>query len=270
MKNLDWAQSYQYLISYEWKLIFIILEILAISIVLAFNLSSLFAFIASLILLTLFLYFESTSLPISISLSAWWVLILFAEAQSIFSSWGSMVIALCIFITALYVHIISIELIQASLEPIAKKVRLFIPLRNTNIVPNIKGESLDNWKVKRYVNDVMFYLMPFHNKRATINIKEVSSCRSSYAGTCIDIDEHTIQINIATHVNGIRQTKKNMMIILAHELVHAKQFLTGVLWEDYWHGEDFRNTAYRERPWEKEAYALQDKIFNKFWYFDIN
>jgi len=270
MKNLDWAPPYQYLISYEWKLTFIILEILVISTVLAFNLSSWFAFIASLILLTLFLYLESTSVPISISLAAWWVLTLFAGVQSIFPTLSSMIIALCIFLTVLYAHITSIELIQASLEPIAKKVRLFILLRNTNIVPNIKGESLDNWKVKRYVNDVMFYLMPFHNKRATINIKEVSSCRSSYAGTCIDIDEHTIQINIATHVNGIRQTKKNMMIILAHELVHAKQFLTGVLWEDYWHGEDFRNTAYRERPWEKEAYALQDKIFNKFWYFDIN
>lgn len=269
MKGSDWALPEKLSIANEWRLVFIIIEIITISTLIALNLNSFFVFTASIFFLSLLLYLESTSTIISISLAAWWTLTCFEGVQNIFFNWGSIVIASFIFLTALYVHMISIEPIQESIEPIAKKIRFFIPQRNTNIKPNLIGVSLDTWKVKRYVNDVMFYLMPFHNKRAKVNIKEVGSC-GPYAGYCTYIDENTVHIDIATHVNGDRQTKKDMMITLAHELVHAKQFLTGELWRDYWYGEDFSKTEYRERPWEKEAYALQDKIFNKFWYFDSN
>ena len=60
-----------------------------------------------------------------------------------------------------------------------------------------------------------------------------------------------------------------MMLNLAHELVHAKQFIKGELhptlykWKKF--KKDYAKTPYFKQPWEKEAYLMEDKIFNQFW-----
>ena len=62
-------------------------------------------------------------------------------------------------------------------------------------------------------------------------------------------------------------TLEEMMLNLAHELVHAKQFITGDLHSSLkvWKRKDYTKTPYRKTPWEKEAYLLEDKLLNKFW-----
>ena len=56
---------------------------------------------------------------------------------------------------------------------------------------------------------------------------------------------------------------------LAHELVHAKQFIKGELhptlnkWKKY--KKDYTKTPYLKQPWEKEAYKLEEELFNKYW-----
>ena len=58
------------------------------------------------------------------------------------------------------------------------------------------------------------------------------------------------------------------MLILAHEMVHLKQFVTGELVEHNeqhftWKGEDFYRVCdieYKRRGWEREALALQHKL----------
>ena len=61
---------------------------------------------------------------------------------------------------------------------------------------------------------------------------------------------------------------------LAHEMVHLKQFVRGELC-DYatgsvqWKSKRYsRNVKYSEQPWEKEAYRLEDKLYEEFaeWY----
>jgi len=56
---------------------------------------------------------------------------------------------------------------------------------------------------------------------------------------------------------------------IAHELVHVKQYLYNELNEQMtlWRGrkvseDDFEN--YFDRPWEKEAYELGDKLYDNF------
>ena len=62
---------------------------------------------------------------------------------------------------------------------------------------------------------------------------------------------------------------------LAHEMVHLKQFVRKELW-DYetgkvqWKKRMYGNVHYEDQPWEKEAYRLEDKLYNEFaeWYYE--
>ena len=62
---------------------------------------------------------------------------------------------------------------------------------------------------------------------------------------------------------------------LAHEMVHLKQFVRKELW-DYetgkvqWKKRMYGNVHYNDQPWEKEAYRLEDKLYNEFaeWYYE--
>ena len=54
---------------------------------------------------------------------------------------------------------------------------------------------------------------------------------------------------------------------LAHELVHARQFLRGEINEyNYvWKGQDYENQNYEDWPWEVEAYSLEQPLVDLFW-----
>lgn len=62
------------------------------------------------------------------------------------------------------------------------------------------------------------------------------------------------------------------MITLAHEMVHARQFVMGVLsqCDDYqyrWQDNpctDLRYIDYHERPWEEEAQATSVKLYDQY------
>lgn len=67
------------------------------------------------------------------------------------------------------------------------------------------------------------------------------------------------------------QTDEDIFKTLAHEMVHVKQMLKGESKELFkpayrklWKGEDHTNTIYEEQPWEKEAYALQDVLYDRY------
>ena len=62
---------------------------------------------------------------------------------------------------------------------------------------------------------------------------------------------------------------------LAHEMVHLKQFVRGELF-DYengrvqWKSRTFGRVHYTDQPWEKEAYRLEEELYEMFeeWYYD--
>ena len=66
-----------------------------------------------------------------------------------------------------------------------------------------------------------------------------------------------------------------ILIWLAHEMVHLKQFVRGELF-DYatgkvqWKRRMYGNVHYEDQPWEKEAYRLEEKLYNEFaeWYYE--
>ena len=56
---------------------------------------------------------------------------------------------------------------------------------------------------------------------------------------------------------------------LAHEMVHLKQFVRKELW-DYesgrvqWKSRSYGRVHYDDQPWEKEAYRLEDELYEMF------
>lgn len=76
-------------------------------------------------------------------------------------------------------------------------------------------------------------------------------------------DHQGVQIEISRD-----QSYKAMMVALAHEMVHAKQYLRKELtWDLRWKNSKRRYdlSDYENQPWEKEAMKLEYKLFDQCW-----
>jgi hypothetical protein len=90
----------------------------------------------------------------------------------------------------------------------------------------------------------------------------------NYVGDCEWLDDNIGPRQFLIRIST-RQTKNQRMVTLAHELTHVKQFVTNQLF-DYaansdltrWRRKiiDVTQYAYRDLPWEKDAYATQGPL----------
>ena len=89
-------------------------------------------------------------------------------------------------------------------------------------------------------------------------------------GYCFNVEggrrsrEYEISID-----NGM--TFDNFIKTLLHEFIHVKQYVTGELFDSgrgkaktTWKEQDHSRTPYSKQPWEREAYRLQEKLYNEF------
>lgn len=56
---------------------------------------------------------------------------------------------------------------------------------------------------------------------------------------------------------------EDQMQTLAHEMVHAKQFLRKELNGNLWKKRNYDHREYEEQPWEKEANKLEEKLYKR-------
>ena len=82
-----------------------------------------------------------------------------------------------------------------------------------------------------------------------------------------DTKEGYVDIHIARKSLGEKLSYESMMQTLAHEMVHAKQYLRGELcgYSMSWKGKKPRNYQYENAPWEKEAYKLEAELYQRCW-----
>ncbi len=130
----------------------------------------------------------------------------------------------------------------------------------------INGRIKHKKKVEDFVYNTLFDLMPRLKRTVYIDIDVVTECDNGTSALCWG-DNEEIQIELARECNGIKYTVDEMMLHLAHELVHAKQFIKGELHPSLlkWCQQDYSNTPYSKTPWETEAYRLEDIILTKHW-----
>jgi|TARA_B110001454_G_scaffold43183_1_gene42267 hypothetical protein len=101
--------------------------------------------------------------------------------------------------------------------------------------------------------------------------KEKSYGYCSIAGEMDNPREFLIELDAS-----MKHPFDQILIWLAHEMVHLKQFVRGELF-DYetgsvqWKSKRYsRDTNYSKQPWEKEAYRLEEKLYKEFaeWYYE--
>jgi len=132
----------------------------------------------------------------------------------------------------------------------------------------INGRIAKKQKVKEYSEEVLLDLMPRLRRNVDIDVYVVTECDEKNYALCWG-DKNEVEIELARKSGSKKFTLEEMMLNLAHELVHAKQFLKGELhptlhkWKKF--KKDYAKTPYFKQPWEKEAYLMEDKIFKQYW-----
>ena len=126
-------------------------------------------------------------------------------------------------------------------------------------------------------NAALFYGEELLGKRMAKNIyldikltKDMKKKDGAY-GYCHIVDDslskpREFMIELDT---SMRHSFENILIWLAHEMVHLKQFVRKELW-DYetgrvqWKSRTYGKVHYDDQPWEVEAYRLEGILYDQF------
>ena len=130
---------------------------------------------------------------------------------------------------------------------------------------DIDGHIRNRRIVELYVQSLIKALKLNRLRKPYIQIQFVNKLEA--LGFCEGNREYA-EITIAKKcpVTGRKITFLEMMQTLAHEMVHARQFLRGELTCDggfAWKGRKADGYEYENQPWEIEAYRLEKKLFGE-------
>lgn len=132
----------------------------------------------------------------------------------------------------------------------------------------IKTRKFKNRALIRLIKQAAkFYaaeLVPNHYYKIDLDINAVK-CKAD--GYCMHYDGYDFEIEL-----NRKLTFEHMMITLAHEMIHLKQYATKELKSkfvkgkpiDTWKGIKYRDIKYKDQPWEHEAMQLEEELYHKF------
>ena len=132
-------------------------------------------------------------------------------------------------------------------------VQIHGQLKNRKFVQNVCELLLENiipTKLRRNVDvDVWIY----------------NAVEEQAGGYCWG-DKRQVEIEIARTSEGYRYTREELLTNLTHELIHAKQFITGELSPTNmrWKKADYTKVPYSQQPWEREAYRWEKRLYEKY------
>ena len=109
----------------------------------------------------------------------------------------------------------------------------------------------------------------------TLRIEFNKKLDADAGGFCYG-DAEEIDIEIATHIQGEALDIEQIKINIAHEMIHAQQIASGRLLDHgiqitdnclvkvaVWDGEYHTNTPYDDKPWEIDAYAREEIVYQQ-------
>lgn len=128
------------------------------------------------------------------------------------------------------------------------------------IVGQVKNKAIVQFFVENLVKELGMVRL----RKPAIVIKFVNKCDAF--GLCDGQKGEYAEIYIAKKcpATGRKLGFIEMMQTLAHEMVHARQFIRGQLNNESgwaWKGRRADNFEYENQPWEKEAYRLEKTLF---------
>lgn len=131
----------------------------------------------------------------------------------------------------------------------------------SNIHVEIRGQVKDKKRIIKYTRSVIHYFMPRLRRNIIVDLTFKKDLDGDY-GYCMGSKDH-IEIEIGKYNLSLDK----MMLTLAHELIHAKQFLKGELSPTLrnWKSHPMPHVPYSRSPWEREAYKKEEFIWDMFW-----
>jgi len=102
-------------------------------------------------------------------------------------------------------------------------------------------------------------------RNVTVDVHIHNTLEEQAGGYCWG-DKHHIDIELARRSNGYEFERDEILINLTHELIHAKQFLSGELSGSQmrWKKADLSDVPYSKQPWEREAYYWEERLFKQY------
>lgn len=134
-----------------------------------------------------------------------------------------------------------------------------------------------NKKLIAYIDRVSDYL-GLTDFDAYIELEVKKECDAGAGGFAYG-DEETVLVEIARYDSAGKVPMKDLMINIAHELVHAQQLVSGRLHDKgmifrnneqgqqvltlkrIFDGVEYIGVPYKDQPWEIEAYGLEETIY---------
>ena len=127
---------------------------------------------------------------------------------------------------------------------------------------SFKGRVKNKKRVMQFAEDVMDHYFDRRLKRLVeVEIKFVTLLEEGgVAGYCSG-DRNSADVEIARDFSS----ERILMLNLAHELVHAKQFIRGEMnGTENWHGLQ-RFADQKKLPWEVEAYEMEERLVQLYY-----
>ena len=107
---------------------------------------------------------------------------------------------------------------------------------------------------KKYAFSIADFVCKKFDMSPTIEINFRRMTKDENYGYCCHLDDHEFEIDVKRTL-----PMREMLITLAHELVHVKQYVRGELTED--DHRDEKDSDYWDCPWEIEAHGREIGLF---------
>jgi hypothetical protein len=116
------------------------------------------------------------------------------------------------------------------------------------------------------VKAACFYARQLNIDHLDFQLEIIRAQMCCSVGLCANLEDNHFHILLEPRRYG---REDPIYEILAHEMVHLKQYVTGELvdivdWVTMWQGELYRDTPedYLNTPWEKEAFGRQKQLYS--------
>ena len=138
-----------------------------------------------------------------------------------------------------------------------------------NIITSIKPSK--NWDFKELIQYILTQY--YDHNDVTITISYNNNICDHYSTDDIKIDAILDKAKTDHTYNLVLREYSNLKQIIPHEMIHLHQYEIGDLithkFDDkitfeYKGVEYDASTPYKDRPWEKEAHDLDNKLYKKF------
>ena len=140
-----------------------------------------------------------------------------------------------------------------------------------------QGRFQQKNRMERFACDVINHFFKRDRKEDIIIAVEMKkNLEENDSGSCVDLGRYDgsryITISLSRRFidedENFAYSAKEIATTLAHELVHAKQFIRGELTSKaltYAFRRKVNESEYRKLPWEAEAYGNQEELVELYW-----